>query len=245
MVADWFEPFLARHVERLHWRDREDLPAPDSVFWTAFRARLVFHGVTEAVADEASERMTEAPPHLDHHHEVFITLVRHVWKDSEVATAPSTPANNRAMADPSRLWDEAAKRNWERLDEPTREAWRAEVRRRFPGLAGNEPFVRLNAIAWAYDPALAETVGEEPPPSEFGRGIAGAVRRLLRLDAGHVPTDPNLSPVPPPADGRHAGREQAARLTGPAAAQGAPGRDGGAGGGSDRGSPPRGAPAAF
>jgi hypothetical protein len=81
-VEDWAPDFLCRHCERF---PRPDWPELGSEFWLAWISKLKIHGVTEAVADEASRAMIDKPPaYLDRHWSELLEGIKGVWAASEV-----------------------------------------------------------------------------------------------------------------------------------------------------------------
>jgi hypothetical protein len=92
-VEHWIGGFIIRHVQRI---PREDWPDVDSAFWDSWRSALVRHGVTEPVADAASEALAEdPPPYLDRQLPAFVQAVKRAWK----AGGPSAPPpDDRAAA---------------------------------------------------------------------------------------------------------------------------------------------------
>jgi hypothetical protein len=76
-VDSWLNAFIVRHVARI---PRENWPAVNSDYWRGFKAAMVRHGVTEAVAEAASLAMMESPPeYLNGHLPAFLAFCRAEW----------------------------------------------------------------------------------------------------------------------------------------------------------------------
>ena len=96
-VESWFWGFFGRHLERI---PREDWALPESSYWAAFQKAILRHGVTEAVADAASELMAERESVFpDKHLAAFIGTVKEVWKASEQAAKGGSCSRDEAAAD--------------------------------------------------------------------------------------------------------------------------------------------------
>lgn len=80
-VEDWFAAFLERHIARHPRADWPDSEAA-SEFYRGFRGNLVLHGLTEEVADLASERLMAQPPeYLDRHVGAILEAARSIFRE--------------------------------------------------------------------------------------------------------------------------------------------------------------------
>jgi len=165
-VNEWFEEFVGRHVERF---PRPDWPPPDSEFWRGLQGLFVRHGVTEGLADVSSQMMMESPPDfVDKHPGMLISRIRSAQRE----LADSTPKPKPSPRDPENF-DARAEVAWAVLDEPTREHWRNEVRRRMPLFAKWGDAAEKVAKAWNYDPSFVPQPLPEANPRPEGAGSTG------------------------------------------------------------------------
>jgi hypothetical protein len=96
-VKDWFHDFLADHMKRF---PRADWPRPaeNPQFYSAIKSVFVRHGVTEAVALGASERLAEDPPaHLNDHLPALLKHAREIFKE-QAAAGTGQPTDSREAA---------------------------------------------------------------------------------------------------------------------------------------------------
>jgi hypothetical protein len=101
-IETWFWDFLERHLERI---PRGDWPPIGSEFWETHLRAFEKHGVSDAVAEDASKILAESPPpYIDRHLETFLRAVRSVWAASEVAS--TAPAEREAAERFSRTCDD-------------------------------------------------------------------------------------------------------------------------------------------
>ncbi len=207
-VDDWFWGFITLHMDRC---PRSDWPGEDSGFWEGFLATLARHGVTEALADEASLAMMDAPaPYLGDLVSAFITQVKLIRARS---TRPAASASD-PTAESFAAFNASAAAAWESLDEADRAEWRAFVLSRLPMLESTPNTLELIAMGWNHDPSfivapLDPAPHDEPRPerpvetkaSRKERRAASALkaRQLASLKTKYVAvpdTEPD-NPQPP------------------------------------------------
>jgi len=165
-VDGWFLAFVERHTDRF---PRPDWPPPDSEFWRGLLGLFARHGVTEDLADFASQALMESPPdYLDKHPSALITRIRAAQR--ELADAARKP--KPSPRDPENF-DARAEVAWAVLDEPTREHWRNEVRRRMPLFAKWGDAAEKVAKAWNYDPSFVPQPLPEANPRSESAGSPG------------------------------------------------------------------------
>jgi hypothetical protein len=164
-IEGWFPGFVERHTDRF---PRSDWPPPDSEFWRGLLGLFVRHGVTEELADVSSQMMMESPPdYVDKHPGMLISRIRSAQRE----LADAAPKSTAPPRDPENF-DARAEVAWALIDEPTREHWRNEVRRRMPLFAKWGSAAEKVAKAWNYDPSYV-TAEPEPNPSPEGAGSSG------------------------------------------------------------------------
>jgi hypothetical protein len=98
-VRSWINGFAKRHSERF---PHPEWPKPGSEFWLSVERLFARHGVTEAVADEASLALMESPPaHLDRHAEALLSAARTVFAAAQKG-GPEPPGEREAAQAASR-----------------------------------------------------------------------------------------------------------------------------------------------
>lgn len=163
-VHDWFDEWSTRHMQRF---PRPDWPDAWSEFWTGLAVMFVKHGVTEDVADYASQSLMESPPEfLDRHPSALLSRIRAAQRER----ADTRPTPSQAPSRDAVNFDARAEVAWSFLDEPTRENWRAKVRSRMPMFRKWPDAVEKIARAWNFDPSLvpAEPTEANPGPEDSG-----------------------------------------------------------------------------
>ena len=100
-VKDWFADWLLRH-QAIHRRDDWHDPRHSPLLETWQRS-FVTHGLTEEVADEATDRLAEDPPaHVSDHLPKLLAAARAIFRRNSAESRGAEPDSREAAAEASR-----------------------------------------------------------------------------------------------------------------------------------------------
>lgn len=106
-VDDWFFLFMQKHMAR---HPREDWPDHTTTageqFWVGWRSLFVKHGITEAIADEASTiLMADPPKFVADHPPAMVKLCQRLFREAQAAGGGDLTAREGALVASRDCWD--------------------------------------------------------------------------------------------------------------------------------------------